>query len=283
MKKTFEVLAPVRDIDGIIPMAQAGADAVYAGLSGLSSRPSEVDFSLEDILKSVPVCRSQGVKLYVAVNVNISEQKRNETIRMIEKMDAAGVDAVILADYGLIHELKKKQTVKHAAIHASTLLGAYNIHTARLLKDWGVSRIIFYANLYFDEMAAIINAVPEMEYELVAEGGTCFNDIRQCLLPHTFINGDHRLFCREKYDIERSDGARTAAKPICEYENKVADVLGIYMGLGITSFKVEGRTAPLEDRIPIVKEVRKAVDYYSEKESLRAYLHYFSRANRGVW
>ena len=55
------------------------------------------------------------------------------------------------------------------------------------------------------------------------------------------------------------------------------------MGLGITSFKVEGRTAPLEDRIPIVKEVRKAVDYYSEKESLRAYLHYFSRANRGVW
>lgn len=33
-----------------------------------------------------------------------------------------------------------------------------------------------------------------MEYELVAEGGTCFNDIRQCRIPHGIQNGEHILF-----------------------------------------------------------------------------------------
>ena len=278
--KKYEALAPAGSFDAIIPMIEAGADAIYVGIEGFSSRPKQIDFSLEQIRDAVKLCHNHNVKLYVAVNVGISEKDAEKVKESIFAVDSFGADAVILADYGFVSFFSHK--LKNAALHASTLLGAYNIEDARLLRDMNVKRLILYANLYIDEIAAITNAVPELEYELVAEGGTCFNDIRQCLLPHTFINGEHKLFCRERYRLE-SMGVASPAKPICEYANKVAEVLGVYMGAGVSSFKIEGRTVPYQERIEAVKRVRNAIDSFKKSGSAKAYMHYFSRANREMF
>ena len=273
----YELLAPVGSPGAVIHMIEGGADAVYVGVAGFSSRPRKADLTVDEIAQAVALCHRHGVRLYAALNVAVSEKHLDDVKQQILRLDALQVDAVILADIGLVAFCR--ENLRHAAIHASTLFGAYNIESVRLLRSMGVSRIIFYANLYFDEIAAICNAVPDMEYELVAEGGTCFNDIRQCLLPHTYKDNEHCLSCRFRYELHTAGGTR-AAKPICEYANRVSEVLGVYMGIGVTSFKIEGRTSPWEERLQVVKRMRADIDAFEKRGKPRAYLHYFSRANR---
>ncbi|MEE1086817.1 MAG: peptidase U32 family protein [Schaedlerella sp.] len=272
-----EVLAPVGRLEDLQLMIDSGADAVYVGLRSFSSRPSLVDLDVGEILQAAEVCHQQGVKIYVAINAFVGESQMAELKEKLFALDEGKVDALILSEVGLIADIIGK--LKYSVIHASTLLGAYNLRTVRILKDLGVKRIIFYANLYLDEMALIMNAEPNLEYELVAEGGTCFNDIRQCCLPHTFVDGEHRLFCREEYELAEGD-TRRKAKAIAEYPVRSAEIAGMYMAMGIQSFKIEGRTVEGKYRTEIVKRVRKYVDEYEEIPAKKAYLHYVSRLNR---
>lgn len=276
----YELLAPAGSMEALIPMAEGGADAIFVGVKGFSSREKKSDMTIEEIGKAVEICHSRNVKIFAALNVAVSEREIENVKDMIFRLDSMKVDAVILADTGLIRFFSDK--LRHSVIHASTLLGVYNIESVRYLKSIGVKRIIFYAGLYFDEMAAICNAVPDMEYELVAEGGTCFNDIRQCLLPHTYQGSEHCLACRFQYQF-RSENKNKPAKPLHEYANMVAEVLPVYMGIGIHSFKIEGRTSPWQERLEVVKRVRRCIDEYAGKVKPKAYLHYFSRANREMF
>ena len=207
----YEILAPAGDIPNLKKILDQKPDAVYVGLKAYSSRPQFADMEMEDIRQSVELCHAQGVRLYTAINANVHESQMEPLIRNILQMDEWGVDAVILSEFGLIAHLQGR--LRHMKVHASTLMGVYNIATVKMLKSMGVTRIIFYANLYFDEIAAITNAVPDMEYELVAEGGTCFNDIRQCRMPHAYQGDQHSLFCRFNYALTGTGEEDVLAPP----------------------------------------------------------------------
>lgn len=278
MPGKYEVLAPAGCLDDVRLMINEKADAIYIGLQGFSSRPQKADFCLDSIEEAVTLCHEANVKIYVAINANVAEADMERLKSEIFILDDYQVDAIILSEFGLIAELQGK--LQHAAIHASTLLGVYNIETVRLLKNLGVSRIIFYANLYFDEMAAITNAIPDLEYELVAEGGTCFNDIRQCKLPHGFENGEHILFCRKSFEIQSDDCTCKTAKQISEHPTRTAEIVGLYMAIGITSFKIEGRTVDGRLRVPMVRDLLCNIERFNKGMPLKSYLHYFSRTNR---
>ena len=276
----YEVLAPVglyKELDIILA---ENPDAVYVGMKGLTSRPSRTDFTLDEIIDATTKCHNKNIKLYVAINAVVDQRDINELIESIYLLDEAGVDAFIVADYGLIHIISGK--LKNAEIHASTLLGVYNKTTVGLLKDLGVKRIIFYANLYLDEMIEIINAYPELDYELVAEGGTCFNDIRQCRLPHIISDSEHKLTCRSGCVLFDEKNNPIKGKMIAEHPCRVAEVIGIYMAAGIRSFKIEGRTVPAIDRVQFIRDLKNEIDRFSAGKHLNAYLHYISRMRREI-
>ncbi len=276
--KKCEILAPAGSMDSLKFMLKEGVDAIYIGLKDCSSRPGYADFSFEQIPEAVELCHAQNTKLYVALNAYIGEGQLDDLVQKIFAMDHMKVDAFIIAEYGLIKFLAGKLT--YAKLHASTLMGVYNSQTVRMLKDMGVTRIIFYANLFIDEMAKIISAVPDMEYELVAEGGTCFNDIRQCHIPHGLNPGEHILYCRKEFDLVDSVGNMIGqASPISEPTVVSSDILGIFEAIGITSFKIEGRTAPAEERVEIVRSLKENINRFDNKDT-SAYLHFLTRANR---
>ena len=281
MISKYEVLAPAGTLDDLKKMLMEQPDAIYVGLVGFSSRPEFADMTMEEIEQAVKLCHEANVRLYVAINANVVNSHVDSIIDSILLMDQWKVDAVILSEMGIVCELKGK--LNHMAIHASTLMGVYNIDTVKLLKSMGVTRIIFYTNMYFDEIALITQAFPELEYELVAEGGTCFNDIRRCNLPHVYEDDVHKLFCRFKYLIEKNSGTSEVsmlAKEISEYSTRTAEIVGIYMAIGIMSFKIEGRTLPAQERIPMVRDLKKYIAMYEQNDTLKSYLHYFFRRNR---
>lgn len=274
----YEVLAPAGEIQAIQPLIDAGANAIYVGLDGFSSRPQSADFSLEDIASATKLCHQHDVRLHVAINGCISEQKVDSVYDKLKVLDELGVDAIIIADWGVL--AKAPLFVRNARLHASTLLGTYNVQTIRYLKKIGVTRTVLSTNLYLDEMAAIVNSVSDMEYEIIADGGICFNDNRICELPHKSDGTNYTVYCRQLYELHYDDkmvpANRIAAKQISSSE-----VIDLYLELGILSFKIEGRTVDYRYIVPRVTKLRDALEKASVRDhSNCSTLHYISERKR---
>lgn len=276
----YEVLAPVGSFNELGIILNEKPDAVYVGMKGFTSRPARTDFSAEEIKLATDICHAENIRIYVAVNSNIPNEDFDSQLKLIQELDMAGVDAFIIADFGMISVLSGK--LKKAEIHASTLLGVYNIETVKILKSYGIKRIIFYANLYLDEMIKIISAVPELDYELVAEGGTCFNDIRQCRLPHNISDSEHTLACRTGCVLFDNDGLPKKGKMLAEHPCRVAEVVGIYMAAGICSFKIEGRTVPATERVSYIRDLKNGIKRFEDGQPVNSFLHYIARLRREI-
>lgn len=274
----YEVLAPAGKFESIVPLIKAGANAIYVGLEAFSSRPSWSDFSIQDIKCAVELCHQQDTRLYVAINGCVSEQSIGVVYDKLQELDGLGVDAMILSDWGVL--TKANLFVQHAELHASTLLGTHNAQTIRYLKEIGVKRTVLSTNLYLDEIATIVNAVPEMEFELVADGGICFNDNRICELPHRSDGENYSVGCRQMYDLHWN-GQKASAKAIAARQISICEVVDMYLELGIMSFKIEGRTVDYKYIVPRVKALQEALKTASARNYTDcSMLHYVSERKR---
>lgn len=275
---SYEVLAPAGKLEGVQPLIDAGANAIYVGLDGLSSRPQSADFSLEDITRAVEICHQHNVRLNVALNGCVSEKDIRCVYEKLNKLDEIEVDGIIIADWGVL--AKAPMFVKKAEIHASTLLGVYNAQTIVYLKKMGVKRTVLSTNLYLDEMAAIVNSVPDMEYEIVADGGICFNDNRICELPHTNEGKNYKVYCRQAYDLKQRD-KQSRANRIAAKQISSSEVIDLYLEMGIFSFKIEGRTVDYNHIVPRVKKLRESLDRAATRNhSVYSTLHYICERSR---
>ena len=228
-----EILAPAGTPEDVPAVIEAGADAIYVGLSGYSARPKSADFSREDIVRVLPFLRERRAPLYVAVNANIPDAELPHFYEDLRFLDALPVDALIISNYGVL--FRAASIVRRARLHASTLTGVYNREDVRQLQAWGVSRVIFSSDLFIDEIAALTEAVPDMEYEIVADGGICFHSNRQCLLPHRGEGTDYQVWCQKHYDLFREGRRMGPALKIGNPPGKIHRTMGLYCGgAGIT-------------------------------------------------
>lgn len=274
---TYEILAPVGRIRDLPDIVSAGADAVYVGLSGFSSRPKQADLSVEEIREASDYCRAVGVPVYVAVNACIAEGQVPELKDMMQEINRTAAAGVILADYGLLYYYASLPN--HKPIHASTLLGVNNSSSVRELRKEGVERIILSTNLTLQEMNEIIRVSdPSLDFEIVAEGGLCYNCNYQCMLPHFFDERGFHVYCQEEYELITDKYMFPAGKRIGHDLIHLGPVLGLFMGIGIHSFKIEGRTNPKERIIRSVRYVKECRDrFLEEKTELSSCLHYVCR------
>ena len=273
-----EVLAPAGRITDIAPLIDVGADAIYVGLSGFSARPKSSDLFENEIIESLALTHKHGKKLYVAVNANVPGESYSNLISSIKRLDLAGVDAIIVSDYGLINYLSRLDL--NMEIHVSTLAGVYNYRDVQMLKSMGVQRIILSSDLFLDEIVDIIDNVPDLDYEIVADGGICFNSNRQCLLPHIGEKEQYMVFCQKDYDLFKNETYYGHAKRIGNPPGKLHRTLGIYVGMGIKSFKIEGRTNDFSYILQRVSSMVESKQYLIENYSdIPGMMHYIRRNN----
>lgn len=271
----YEVLAPAGELNAILPLIEAGANAIYVGLKGYSSRPDGADLTIEEIEESVEICHTNRSRLHVAINAGIT----NDDFRVIQDslstLEKYGVDAVILSDWGMLK--KATELLNTTEIHASTLLGIYNAEAVRILKTMGVTRVVLSTNLFMDEITAIISDVPDMEYEIVADGGICFNDNRICELPHYVKGSEYCVGCRNEYCMNDKTNTKVS---IGSKAISLSEIVQAFAELGIISYKIEGRTVPYKYIVSHTKKLSEALKNIDIKKDVST-LHYFKRTNMG--
>lgn len=279
LKKIFEVLAPAGNFEHLQAAIDSGADAVYIGLQGFSARPNAWSFTLEEIPAAVRFAHESNCRVHIAVNAEFHTNQSDDLAKAVGIFSDCGVDALIVGDFGLLHYLKKLGN--QIPVHASTLLGIYNAQGIRLLnREYGVNRVVLNTNLYIDEIAELHRLCPEIELEMIAHGGICFNDNRRCRQPHYLFEGEFCVGCKQLYESFPDTQKLVQLQPISKIASQVrtpevavggdrliwspeidlSAIVGLFMRVGVISFKIEGRTRATEYIRQSTRKFREAID-----------------------
>ncbi|MDE6030959.1 MAG: U32 family peptidase, partial [Oscillospiraceae bacterium] len=167
-----ELLAPAGDEESLAAALDYGADAVYLAGKGYGMRAGAKNFDEEGLRSAVEAAHKRGVKVYLAVNTIPLNSEVDSFPGFIRAAVAAGVDAAIAADLGVISMIRE-----HApglAVHASTQTGVVNYRTALELYKMGARRVVLAREVSLGDIRTIRERIPEdMEIEVFVHGAMC--------------------------------------------------------------------------------------------------------------
>lgn len=104
--KRPEVLAPAGDMERLMAAVNFGADAVYLAGQAFGMRTAPNNFSEEKIVTAVEFAHKNGVKVYITCNTLPHNDEVPELPEFIQKLADARVDAIIVADVGVLQLAK---------------------------------------------------------------------------------------------------------------------------------------------------------------------------------
>ncbi|MCL2054632.1 MAG: U32 family peptidase [Oscillospiraceae bacterium] len=269
----LELLSPAGDSERLAAAVDYGADAVYLGGQAFTMRYSPKNFNFEELKAAVEFSHSRGVKVYVTCNALPRNNEIPRFEQFIKEIEAAGADAAIIADLGLLSLLKKY--APSLKTHMSTQTGTVNYEAARTLYNMGAQRVILARELSLDEIAEIrAKTPPELELEAFVHGAMCVSFSGRCLLSQYLTGrdanrGDCAQPCRWSYVLaeekrpgqffpvreDESGSYILNSKDLCAIEilDKIAEA-------GVTSFKIEGRAKSAYYTAIITNAYRMALD-----------------------
>lgn len=186
--KAPELLLPAGSLEKMRAAYDFGADAVYAGQPRYSLRARNNEFRIEQLAQGMAEARARGKKLFVTSNLIAHNDKVRTYLRDIEPIIELKPDALIMADAGLIMQVREKWP--EVPIHLSVQANSTNWAAVKFWHRVGVTRIILSRELSLDEVDAIRNECPEVELEVFVHGALCIAYSGRCLLSGYFNRRD---------------------------------------------------------------------------------------------
>ncbi len=167
-----ELLAPAGGPEAFYAALAAGADAIYCGLgSDFNARRGAHNFSDEEFREACRVAHIAGARVYVTQNVVIKENELERAVRWAAHAWVLGADAIIVQDWGLMSELRRRRP--DIEIHVSTQANLHDERAVAWVRDvLGVERVTLSRELSLAEISRI--AQEGVELENFGHGALCF-------------------------------------------------------------------------------------------------------------
>ena len=267
-----ELLAPAGDRERLEMALHYGADAVYLAGREFGLRAAAGNFTDEELAEAVSLAHAQGAKVHVTCNTLPREEELSRLPRFLEIVQAAGADALIIADLGVFAAAKKY--APRVARHVSTQLGVLNSAAANALYGMGAARVVLARETPLADIRAIRAATPpELELEVFVHGAMCVSFSGRCLLSNYLAGRDSNRGecaqpCRWKYhlveekrpgqyfEITEDGGTHILnSRDLCMIEH-----IPELIDAGIASLKIEGRMKSAYYAAAVTNAYRHAVD-----------------------
>ncbi len=237
---------------------QAGADAVYLGLTDFSARKSAQNFNDNELLKLKKIALDLNRKIYVAINTVVMDEELENLIKNLQFIDRLEVDAVIVQDFGVLELLRK--FYPDIIVHASTQMAIHNEYGIEKAIELGVRRIVLPRELPVSAVGNFIKKYREMEFEVFIHGSLCYSYSGLCLSSGLIRGksgnrGECTQPCREKY----THNGKTSAYFSCR-DLSTGKLIGKLIDIGTHSLKIEGRQKNPEYTYNTVKLYRYLID-----------------------
>lgn len=275
MRQIPELLAPAGDLERLRYAVNYGADAVYCGLPEFGMRSAPANFTPEQLAEGVIYAHARGRKVYLTMNTLPTNEEVDRLPEAIRAAAAAGVDAFIVADLGVLDACKTY--APQIDVHLSTQVGITNYAAATAAYKMGAKRVVLARELSLQDIAIIRDKTPpELELEAFVHGAMCVSVSGRCLLSTYLTGRDSNRGqcaqpCRWKYYLheenrpgsmyeigEGKDGTYILnANDLC-----TAPFLDLICKAGVDSLKIEGRAKTFYYVASVTAAYRQALDQY---------------------
>lgn len=261
-----ELLAPAGDWTCVTAAIENGADAVYFGLdSGFNARARAKNFSLDNLDELVALLHQRGVRGYVTLNTLVFHGELRRIADAIERIAAAGVDAILVQDIGVARLAKR--ICPDLDIHASTQMTMTCAETIHAASELGLARVVLARELSVREISQIAHHT-DMPLETFIHGALCVAYSGQCLTSESLggrsaNRGQCAQACRLPYELVVDSEDRPLGD--VRYLLSPQDLAGYALipdliDAGICSLKIEGRLKTPEYVANITSHYRRSID-----------------------
>jgi len=272
-------MAPAGNFECLHAAIQGGANSVYFGVGRLNMRShSANNFAAEDLAEVCRICRENGVKSYLTLNIVLYNDDLEPMKEALRSAKEAGITAVIASDMAAISYARSLGI----EVHISTQLSISNSESLRFYAQF--ADVIVLAReltlVQVKEIKAIIDrdqikgpSGRLLEIEMFCHGALCMAISGKCYLSlHEYGASANRgacyQICRRGYEVtDLETGAKLeidnkyimSPKDLCtiEFMDKIIDA-------GVTVFKIEGRARSSEYVKTVARAYRDAADAVQE-------------------
>lgn len=250
--RKVELLAPAGDWDCLQAAVKNGADAVYLGVKEFNARANARNFSLEELKKAVEYCHTQGVSVYLTLNILVKNTEYNRYFDVLSRAYVSGIDGVIIQHISFVELIKKSYPGLQVFVSTQGAIG--NTAAARLVEQ--ADRIIAPREMPLEEVRKMVSAGHQVE--VFVHGALCFSYSGLCLFSSFVANrsgnrGNCAQLCRQKFNAEY---------PLSTRELCTVRRIPEFIEAGISAFKIEGRMRSALYVAVATRLYRKAVDAY---------------------
>ena len=293
MKKP-ELLAPAGSFEKAKTAFLYGADAVYAGTSSLSLR-TRAEMQDNDLEKTINYAHKIGKKVYTTINIYAWDDKYDEIVKQVRMLAKLKVDAIIVADGGIVDIIKKE--APDIDIHISTQANIVSSHSANFWRNVGAKRVILGRELNKEQVKQIINDTPkDLETEIFVHGAICFGYSGRCFLSDFLAGrsanlGDCAQSCRWAYNVYVEEHNKPGNLMPVENDDKGTYIFSSkdlclikeipeIIDMGVDSLKIEGRLKTEYYLASVVNAYRNAIDDYFENPENYDYTKYLKELEK---
>jgi len=215
-RKDIEITAPAGSYESLMAAIQGGADSVYFGAGQLNMRAASANnFTLNDLRKIAGICRDNGLKSYLTLNVVIYDNEREQMQKIIDTAARSRVSAIIASDISAIDYAFRSGI----EVHLSTQL---NISNAEALKFYAryADVAVLARELSLEQVKQVHGAILEqnirgpkgdlVKIEMFAHGALCMAISGKCYLSlhehnKSASRGNCYQTCRKSYIVTEKE------------------------------------------------------------------------------
>ncbi|AOT69628.1 U32 family peptidase [Geosporobacter ferrireducens] len=265
--KKIELLAPAGTMETFKSMVQANCDAIYFGGKILNMRMIRkgFNFSNEEIHEAAAMAHAVNKKVYVTVNNLLNDYEIGEAAEYLQFLQNIQVDGIIIQDLGIL-QICKEQNLNKFEIHSSVMMNVHNIEFVKVLKGFGVSRVVLSREMDLKTAKNLQNETG-IETEYFVHGDMCTVNGANCYYS-SFIWGNSsnrgRCFkpCRWPYRVKKDGVVFPTEYPLAAKDMYMYEHIPELIEASVTSFKIEGRMRDTDFIVDLVNTYGEAIDRY---------------------
>lgn len=302
-RKDIEIMAPAGSYESLMAAIQGRADSVYFGIEQLNMRAgSSNNFNLSDLRNIASICRENGLKSYLTVNVVVYDRETGQMKEIIDEAAASGVTAIIASDLAAITYAFSRGI----EVHLSTQLNISNAEALRFFSQWA-DVVVLARELDLAQVRHIHETIREQDIrgphgepvkiEMFVHGALCMAISGKCYLSLHENNasanrGNCYQTCRKSYVVtEKESGYQLEIENEFIMSPKDLCTIGFIdrmIDAGVRVFKIEGRARSAEYVRVVSSCYDEAVNSVFEgtynDEKISAWKERLSTVfNRGFW
>lgn len=252
----FEILAPAGSMESLIAGVRSGANAVYLGGKLFNARRNAGNFDNKELYDAVKYCHSHGVKIYLTLNIVISDDEFEQMYNEVKYALSIGVDAFIVQDIGAAKFIKEH--FPQAKLHGSTQMSIMTVNGVKYAEEMGFSRVVIAREMTAEEIREIRENT-DIELEMFVHGALCMCVSGQCYLSSMIgSRSGNRGLCAQPCRLPFTAKGNKSETALSLKDLSLIEDLELLDG--INSLKIEGRMKRPEYVSAVVTAMKNAID-----------------------